>query len=96
MSRAAPRPLASALELLAATLAPTTTLARVQEVWERAAGPAIAAAARPAAERDGVLTVTCSAAVWAQELDLMAYELIPRLNASLGTEAIRELRCRTG
>jgi len=77
-------------------LAPATTLARVQEVWERAAGPAIAAAARPTAERDGALTVTCAAAVWAQELDLMAGELIPRLNAELGTEAITQLRCRTG
>ena len=44
-----------------------------------AAGPAIAAAARPTAERDGVLTVTCDAAVWAQELDMMAGELIPRI-----------------
>ena len=26
----------------------------------------------PVAERDGVLTVACAAAVWAQELDLMA------------------------
>ena len=67
----------------------------MQEVWEQAAGPAIAAAARPTAERDGVLTVSCEAAVWAQELDLMAGELIPRLNAALGAEAIRELRCRT-
>ena len=49
-----------------------------------AAGPAIAAAARPAAERDGVLTVTCAAAVWAQELDLMASSSSPRLNAALG------------
>ncbi len=68
----------------------------MQEVWERAAGPAIAASARPTAERDGVLTVTCEAAVWAQELDLMADELIARLNAALGAERIRELRCRTG
>jgi len=34
--------------------------------------------------------------VWAQELDLMAGELIPRLNAALGEQAVRELRCRTG
>jgi predicted nucleic acid-binding Zn ribbon protein len=94
--RIAPRPLSSALEALTATLAPATTLARVQEIWEGAAGPAIAAAARPTAERDGVLTVTCAAAVWAQELDLMAGELIPNLNAALGEQAIRELRCRTG
>ena len=96
MSRAAPRALAVALKELTGTLAPASTLARVQEVWERTAGPAIAAAARPTAERDGVLTVTCAAAVWAQELDLMAGELIPRLNAALGRQVIRELRCRTG
>jgi predicted nucleic acid-binding Zn ribbon protein len=93
--RIAPRPLSSALQALTATLAPATTLARVQEIWESATGPAIAAAASPTAERDGVLTVTCAAAVWAQELDLMAGELVLRLNAALGEQAISELRCRT-
>ena len=96
MSRGAPRMLSIALDDLAASIAPATTLARVQEVWERAAGTAIAGSARPTAERDGVLTVTCAAAVWAQELDLMASQLIPRINDALGVEAIRELRCRTG
>ena len=96
MSRAAPRSLSVALEGLTRTLAPATTLARVQGVWEGAAGPAIATAARPTSEHNGVLTVTCAAAVWAQELDLMAGELIPRLNAALGEQAVRELRCRTG
>ena len=96
MSRRSPRPLASALESLTATLAPSTPLARVQAVWAAIAGEAIARAARPSAERGGVLTVTCAAAVWAQELDLMAHELIPRLNAALGDQSIRELRCRTG
>jgi predicted nucleic acid-binding Zn ribbon protein len=81
---------------LTSTLAPASTLARAQEVWAGAVGPAIAAAAQPTAERDGVLTVTCEAAVWAQELDLMAGELIARLNAALGGEPVRELRCRTG
>jgi predicted nucleic acid-binding Zn ribbon protein len=95
VSRFAPRPLSVALEGLTCALAPATTLARVQEIWERTTGPAIATAACPIAERDGVLTVVCDAAVWAQELDLMACELIPRLNAALGGEAIRELRCRT-
>jgi predicted nucleic acid-binding Zn ribbon protein len=94
--RAAPRSLSVALRGFTSALAPATTLARVQETWERTAGPAIAAAARPTSERDGVLTVSCEAAVWAQELEMMAAELIPRLNASLGDETIRELRCRTG
>ena len=96
MSRAAPRPLSVALQGLSTVLAPATTLARVQEVWERTTGPAIATAARPTSEREGVLTVSCEAAVWAQELDLMAGELIPALNVAIGGELIRELRCRTG
>jgi predicted nucleic acid-binding Zn ribbon protein len=85
-----------ALEGLTRELAPATTLARVQEIWESAAGPAIARSAQPTAEHAGVLTVTCEAAVWAQELDLMADQLTASLNAALGAEAIRELRCRTG
>jgi predicted nucleic acid-binding Zn ribbon protein len=96
VSRAAPRSLSAALNGLGRMLVPATTLAQVQQIWESATGPAIAAAAQPTAERDGVLTVTCTAAVWAQELDLMAAELLPRLNAALGSEVIRELRCRTG
>jgi predicted nucleic acid-binding Zn ribbon protein len=84
-----------ALRELTSTLAPATTLARVQEIWERTAGPAIALAARPTAEHGGVLTVTCEASVWAQELDLIAEELVSRINTALGAAEIRELRCRT-
>ena len=95
MSNASPRPLSTALEDLAARLAPMTTLARVQAVWDRAAGAAIADAARPSAERDGVLTLTCTASVWAQELELMADELLARVNAALEDDALHALRCRT-
>ena len=96
MSRRAPRSLSSALGTLTAELAPATTLARVHEAWAATVGPAIAASARPTAERAGVLTITCDAAVWAHELALMEGQLIPRLNAALGGDDIRELRCRTG
>ena len=88
MRKRAPRSLSVALERLTCTLAPATTLARVQEAWERATGPAIAAAARPTAEREGVLTVSCEAAVWAQELDLMAPELLERLNERLARPVV--------
>jgi predicted nucleic acid-binding Zn ribbon protein len=84
------------VEAFTADLAPATTLARVQEMWERTLGPAIAESARPTAEREGVLTVICEAAVWAQELDLMGPEVIGRLNAELGQDALRQLRCRSG
>ncbi len=96
MSRLAPRRLAVPIEAFTAELAPATTLARVQELWERALGPAIAGSARPTAARDGVLTVICESAVWAQELDLMGSELVARLNAELGEDTLRRLRCRTG
>ena len=95
MSRTAPRSVSFAVQELTSALAPATTLARVQEVWEQVAGPAIAHAASPTAERGGVLTVTCEASVWAQELDLIAEQLLPRINAALGGAEIRELRCRT-
>jgi predicted nucleic acid-binding Zn ribbon protein len=94
--KVAPRSLSGALEDLTAALAPATTLARVQSVWGQAVGSAIAGAAYPTAEHTGVLTVTCSAAVWAQELDLMSGDLVSRINAALGGDAVRELRCRTG
>jgi len=95
MSRRAPRSISTAVSQLTAALAPATTLARVQEVWEAAAGPAIAAAAQPVAERGGVLTVACEAAVWAHELELMSDDLIARVNAELGAEPISRLRCLT-
>lgn len=96
MSRSAPRPLSLALDGLTASLAPATTLARAQQAWRQAVGAVIAEAGRPTAERDGVLTVICTDAVWAAELDLMGPELVERLNETLGGELIRRLRCRTG
>jgi predicted nucleic acid-binding Zn ribbon protein len=63
--RTEPRPLSHAIATLADRLAPQTTLADVQRVWPVAVGEVIAAQAEPTAERDGVLKVTCSSAVWA-------------------------------
>ncbi|MFZ1154460.1 MAG: DUF721 domain-containing protein [Solirubrobacteraceae bacterium] len=96
MSRPAPRPFSLALEGLTTALAPATVLARVQQVWEQAVGAVIAEAGRPTAERDCVLTITCTDAVWAAELDLMSSELVERLNKTLGEELVHKLRCRTG
>ena len=91
--RRSPRPIGHALELERRRWAPDTLLGEVQRVWGEAVGDAIAAEAKPARERGGVLTVSCSAAVWAQELDLMAPAIIERLNAILGGERIKRLRC---
>ena len=98
MRRTAPRPLAAALGQFVGEAAPATLLARVQACWTEAVGAAIAAEAVPVAERAGTLTVECRSAVWASELDLLAPELVERLNAVLGTAAeapVGRLRVRS-
>jgi predicted nucleic acid-binding Zn ribbon protein len=96
--RRAPRPLSGAVEALAEELAPKTTLSRVQGAWSTTAGEVVAAEAQPESERDGVVTVACSSAVWASELDLLRADLLERLNAALGASRdaplVRELRFR--
>jgi predicted nucleic acid-binding Zn ribbon protein len=95
MRRRAPRPAASAAAAIAGRLEPPTALAGVQRVWGDVVGPAIAQEATPVAEREGVLTVACRASVWAQELDLMGPQLLAGLNAALGADALRAIRCVT-
>ncbi len=92
MRRRGPRPVAEALAGLSARLAPPTVLAEIQMHWPAAAGEAFAAVARPVAERDGVLTVACGSAVWAQELDLLGEAVLAALNDRLGRPVVRRLR----
>jgi predicted nucleic acid-binding Zn ribbon protein len=91
--RRSPRPLTLALDRVRGELAPDTLLAEAQEAWPTAVGELIAAQARPTAERSGVLTISCAAAVWAHELDLMAPIILERLNGALRRGAITRLRC---
>ncbi len=92
MRRLAPRPLAHALSVAIGDVRPPTLLALVQAHWTEAAGPVLAASARPVSERDGVVTVACDSAVWAQELDLLSERVIAALNDALGRAAVRRLR----
>jgi predicted nucleic acid-binding Zn ribbon protein len=81
--RLAPRPLASALTAAIGEARPGGLLATVQSAWGPVAGPALAAAATPASERDGTVTVACESGVWAHELELLAPDLTTRLNERL-------------
>jgi predicted nucleic acid-binding Zn ribbon protein len=83
LGRRAPRPLGAALEAAIEPLEPATLLGAVQSVWAGAVGEAIAAQAAPVAERGGVVTVACSSATWAQELDLLAPRLLEQVRARL-------------
>jgi predicted nucleic acid-binding Zn ribbon protein len=91
--RRSPRSMDLALGRLADDLAPKTLLACVQRAWPAAVGGSIAAEASPTSERGGVVTISCSAAVWAQELDLMAPSILSRLNEQLGEGRVQRLRC---
>ena len=96
MRRRAPRPLRLALERSIGAAAPPSLLAAVQGVWTEVAGDVVAEEAQPVSEKEGVVTVACRSAVWAQELDLLGRDLEERLNARLG-DAMRVagLRFRT-
>lgn len=96
MRRLAPRALSNALEGVVRDVAPATLLARVQAVWGEVAGPRLAAAAAPVSEREGVVTVACESGVWAQELDLLAPDLLSGLEDALGGRLVTKLRFVVG
>jgi len=81
--RRGPRPVGGALREVRAKAEPPTLLAAVQGAWAGAAGAAVSREAEPVAEREGVITVACRTATWAQELDLLQTELLERLDAAL-------------
>lgn len=94
--RRAPRRLGGgqgAVGRLVGSLQPISALAEVQRVWPEAVGTALAARATPTAATNGLVSVTCENAVWAQELTLMSGELVKALNVRLGAGVVRELRC---
>jgi predicted nucleic acid-binding Zn ribbon protein len=93
MRRSAPRPLAHAIEAAVGALAPQTPLARVQAVWADAVGEANAAQGTPIRLAAGRLTVYCEHSGWAENLQLLGLEIARRVNARLGNEIVREIRC---
>ena len=96
--RRSPRRAALALDRVRDELAPETLARRGPARWREAVGAAIALEAQPTGERGGVVTVSCSASVWAQELDLMAPAILERLNhrLSLGAGLAAALRRAAG
>jgi predicted nucleic acid-binding Zn ribbon protein len=86
MRRPGPRALSVALEGVVRGAEPATLLARAQAVWPEVAGPGMSASAAPVSERDGVVTVACESAVWAQELELLGPDLVTRFGDALAGE----------
>ena len=91
--RRAPRPIGQAIGAALEGTAPATLLAGVQSVWASAVGEAIAREAAPVSERDGVVTVACRSATWAQELDLLGGRILAQIRTELADpEALAGLR----
>jgi predicted nucleic acid-binding Zn ribbon protein len=60
--------------------------------WEAVVGDALAAKTRPLRFRQGTLTVAVKSPAWMQQLTMMKPQLLARLAAALGREAVRDLR----
>lgn len=90
-----PKPLGDVLKGFRAEVAPETPLAAVQSVWDEVVGTKIAAVTDVVEEREGLVTVACSSAVWTQELELMAPRISARLEERLGVTEPLKLRFRT-
>jgi predicted nucleic acid-binding Zn ribbon protein len=90
----APRRIGELLGGFGDELAPETLLASVQMVWDEVVGDRIAAVSEVVEEREGVVTVECSTAVWAQELEMMGPRITARLGERLGGAGPEKLRFR--
>lgn len=68
---------------------------RLTEAWPDVVGPAAAGHCRPASFAKGRLVVSADSSAWANELDFLAAEIMPRLEALLGVGVVREIKFKT-
>ena len=88
-------------ELLSTLFAGTPAESRLKEgaiweVWDRTVGSQIASRAKPAAIRNGVLTVVVSSAPWLQQLSFLKDQIREKLNTALGEEMVKDIFLRAG
>jgi hypothetical protein len=65
---------------------------RAMAEWKEAVGNHIASASFPENVRDGVMFVCCKSSAWANELSLHKRDIISRLNRSIGSQVIKDIR----
>jgi predicted nucleic acid-binding Zn ribbon protein len=96
MRRRAPRALSFALDRVTADLAPATALGRVQGCWAAVVGETWARFSEPVSEHERVVTVACTDAMWANELQMLEHDLLEKLGAALGEGVVAGLRFKAG
>ena len=79
--------------LAAAGMPEAGAMTAIVRAWPQTVGPAIARCAWPQRlGRDGTLRVAAVSSTWAYELDRLAPEILPRLQAALGEDGPARLR----
>ncbi len=69
---------------------------RIYGKWEKTVGRVIARHARPLSVRGKKLTVVVDSPAWMQQLSLLKPEIVEKLNAGLGGDAIKDLSLKIG
>jgi hypothetical protein len=69
---------------------------KVWQVWEESVGQQIAAKAKPAGIRDGVLIVKVASSAWMQQLSLMKPDIIRQLNIMAGEPVVKDIIFKSG
>ncbi len=92
---------AAVTDLLSTVFQGTPTAQRLKEgviwqVWQSVVGPQIASRAKPAAIRNGVLTVVVASAPWLQQLNFLKSEIQNKLNAALGEQLVKDIFLKAG
>lgn len=67
------------------------SLELVARKWATVVGPELGARSEPAQLRDGVLTVRVTDPVWGRMVLKLQKEIVPRLNAALGTPLVQRI-----
>lgn len=68
----------------------------IWRVWDQAVGQPIASKARPAAFREGTLTVVVTSAPWMQQLGFLKRQILEAVNGALGEELVIEIYLKAG
>ena len=98
MSRDDLAPIKHALEPITKRLglAAATHTATIWRRWPEIVGEHVAEPAEPSSVRDGILRIRTDSPVWATEIGYLADEIRRRVNAEVGTEAVRRVVVWTG
>ena len=73
-----------------------TRLAKIWQIWEEAVGEGIASNTTPAAFKGNLLIVYAESSTWIQQLHFLKKEMIEKINAILGRNAVQDIKFKIG